>query len=189
MKNRSLLLVDAVGLTVVVLLAAVGVWCGLVDAGQAGRQIAELKTAVQQLQENRERLRGTLQRQEETLHKRQTAFGERDLLPESTPVEREFSTVTALAIRNGLEVSGFTPQGSTEYPGIHENRFLMRAQGSFAGYLAFLHEFQISKSWADMTYLSLTPGKGLPGEKTTGELTLSLYSATAEQAAEEDEDA
>ena len=184
MKVSSLILVDAIGVLAVAACVAVGLWCGLLGAGDASQQIRELTAQVQQLDESLRRMRTTLKRQSGVYDQRQAAFGARDLLPESTPVERELRAISDLARRHRLELTGFTPLGSKYYPGVRELRYRMTSKGRFGDYLRFLRDFEAGDSWADITLLSLSSANAQTSEGKAGELTISLYSATKEDAIE-----
>ena len=184
MKVNSLLLVDLLGFLVVGSCVGAGAWCGLLDAGADSQRIRELNVQVQQIESTYNKLKAILEAKQDTYNQRRATFGARDFLPESSPVEGELGAVSALARRHRLELTGFTPAGSKQYPGINEVRYKMSAKGRFASYLGFLQEFQADDSWADVTYLSLKSGDAQAPVATTGELTISMYSATKEDAAE-----
>jgi outer membrane murein-binding lipoprotein Lpp len=173
-----------IGFLVVGLCVGAGAWCGLLDAGTNSQRIRELNAQVQQLENTHNKLKATLEAKQDAYDQRQAAFGARELLPESSPVEGELGAVSALGRQHRLELTGFTPAGSKQYPGIDEVRYKMSAKGRFASYLGFLEEFQGGDSWADVTYLSLKSGDAQAPAATTGELTISMYSATKEDAAE-----
>ena len=115
MKISSLLLVDAIGLLAVGACAGAGVWFGVVDAADASTQIRDLSAEVDRLGDDLGRLKSALERQRDEQQQRQTAFGARDLLPNSTPVEQELRTVSSLAEKNRLELTGFTPLGPGDW--------------------------------------------------------------------------
>lgn len=184
MKVNSLIVIDAIGFLVTGLCAAVGLWCGVLDAGATSRSIRELSAQVQQLDENHNRLKAVLEQRHDAFEQRQAAFGARGLLPGSSSVEHELRAVSDLARANRLELTGFTPAGSKQYPGLQEVRYRMSAKGRFADYLGFLRAFQAGDSWADITFLALNSSDAQAPDATSGELTISLYSAIKEGAAE-----
>ena len=180
-KVSALFLVDVLGALAVLAIAWVGVWQGVLSADETSTQIKELSTAVNEQEHILSRMKTALESQREAHLASQATLGERDLLPEETPVENDLRAISDLAQRNSLELTEFTPQGSANYPGIEETRYRLQARGQFARYLGFLRDFQQSASWADITYLKLTSSDAQTQNDKAGDLIFSLYSATNEE--------
>jgi len=182
-KVPQLILVDVIGAAVALSCAAVGVWEGLLKPNNAGQKIHDLSGELSQLEEEVEKAKAVLAAQRDAYRQRQSALGERDLLPENVPVERDLRALSDLAVRNGLEVREFSPLGTRRYPGVQEVRFALRTTGGFDNYLGFLRGFEASSSWADITFLKVDSTSLQTGEGKSGEMTVCLYSATTERPA------
>lgn len=184
MKAGSLLVVDAVGALVVTASLGMGVWYGLLNTDSASVQIHELSAGVAELDWNLTAAQSDLDALQAARRRLQEELGDRDLLPEQAPVERDLRAISALAGRNRLVLIEFTPAGSLRYPAVLEQRYRLTATGSFADYVRFLGDFEASSSWSDITYLKLASTDPRTGGGKTCELTVSLYSAIREQADE-----
>ncbi len=184
MTIRSVYVVDAVGVLAVAALVWAGVEYGLLDVDRSSQEIRQLSGKVDELREAATRMHASLDTQQEELRSRQEALGDGDLLPEQTPVEDDLRAVSDLARQNNLELIEFTPMGAAQYPGVQETRYRMRTKGRYAQHSGFLRDFQRCASWADITFLKMeSPNARTPDDKS-GEMTVSLYSATGEPAAD-----
>jgi len=182
MKMPPFLLVDACGVLVVAGLASVGLRYGLSGADQTAHQVRTLAAAVDDLTYNARRMKNTLEAQRAAYQARSSDFEEGDLLPEKTPVEADLRVISDLARRNHLQLTEFTPLGTTRYPGVCERQYRFKAGGTFAWHVGFLRDFRRSASWADITFVKLlSPDPQTLGDKAC-ELVVSLYSATGEEA-------
>ncbi|HUU84476.1 MAG TPA: hypothetical protein VM243_13330 [Phycisphaerae bacterium] len=184
MRVSSLHAVDALGGLIVAGLLSVGVWYGLPDATGASERIPELKAQVEDLDDNLVEMRSALDGQRAEHRRLESEFGDRDLLPEGAPIERDLKAISDLTKVNNLELIQFTPVGVERYPGVKELRYRLTANGSFNDYVRFLRDFEASSSWADITYLKLDSPDARAGDGKPGEFTVSLYSAIREEDAE-----
>lgn len=184
MKLGSVFAVDAIGALAVAACLGVGVWYSLLNTDSAADRIGGLAAEAAQLDDALVKTQSSLDAQQAAHRRLQAELGDRDLLPEGAPIERDLKAITDLTRRNHLELIEFTPAGSQEYPGVLELKYRLTARGTFNDYLRFLRDFEASSSWADITYLKLdSPDTQTDGGKP-GELTVSLYSAIREEAAE-----
>lgn len=183
MKLSSLLVIDVLGAAVALGCAGAGLRYGLLKPNSAPAQINDLSAEVEQLEETLVKMRAALDGQRATYSQREATLGERDLLPENTPVERDLRAISDLAQENRLELNDFTPVDTKRYPGVLEVRYRLRSSGRFADYLGFLRGFQGGSFWADIARLKLVSTSAETQEGKSGELIICLYSGTDEDAA------
>jgi len=183
MKLTSLLVIDVLGAAVVTACAGVGLWYGLFKFNSAPAQIRDLSAEVEELEQTLGKMRAALDGQRATYRQREATLGERDLLPENTPVERDLRAISDLVRQNRLELNDFTPVGTKRYPGVREARYRLRTSGRFADYLGFLRGFQAGSFWGDIARLKLVSAGAQTPENKSGELVVTLYSAIEENAA------
>lgn len=183
MKLTSLFVIDVLGAAVVAACAGVGLWYGLFKSNSAPVQIRDLSAEVEEREQTLGKMRAALDEQQAAHRQREATLGERDLLPENTPVERDLRAISDLARQNRLELNDFTPVGTRRYPGVLEVRYRLRSSGRFADYLGFLRGFQDASFWADIARLKLVSTSAQTQENKSSELIVSLYSGTEENAA------
>ncbi len=183
-KMDSLILVDLGGIAVAGACLAVGLWGGVLNATETGNRIRSLTSETTQLEDTLGQVRATLDRKGEELAARQAAFGAGDLLPDSTPIERELRAVADLARQHDLALTDFSPLAANHYAGVRELRYHLSAVGSFASHVGFLRDFEAGDSWADVTFLKLGAPNAEAADGRVGEFTVSLYSTEKEDAGE-----
>ncbi|MCP4249586.1 MAG: hypothetical protein GY778_21305 [bacterium] len=188
MKLPPLIGIDLVGALAVAACAGVGVWQGLVEPNGSAQRIRDLSAETAEFEANLNKTGVILESKQTAYRERQAALGERDLLPDTIPLERDLRTLTELADRNRLEIDEFTPLPSRQYPGVQEDRYRLRATGRFADFISFLGEFEQHASWTDITFVNLTSPEAESSVGKSGVMVVSLYSAiTAPPATEDDQ--
>ncbi len=181
MKIPPLIGIDLAGALAVAACAGVGIWQGLLEPNGSARRIRELSAQTAELEAALNKTGVILETKQVAYRARQAALGERDLLPDTIPLERDLRTLTELADRHRLEIDELTPLPHRQYPGVREARYRLRAGGRFADFIGFLHAFEQHASWADITFVDLSSPEADSSSGKSGVMVVSLYSAITPQ--------
>jgi hypothetical protein len=180
-KASPILAIHAAGAAALLACLGVGAWYGFLNPDRAADRIALASQELSASEVHNADLSTELVRQTDLYQKRSAEFGERDLLPEKIPVEKDLRTISDIAGRNGLELVSFTPITARTYPGVAELRYEMVTNGEFLSYVGFLAEFQQCDSWADIIAFELKGQFGPNQQGQNGKFTISLYSAESKR--------
>lgn len=180
-RDRSLILIDAVGaLSMALMIGAVG-WFVFLKPDTASSQLQALVGEVRQLNTDLERLQSALDgqsSQQRDLLKSAESLGR---LPSKSPIDQDLQRITSLAARHDVKVMEVSPTSTVNYPNVLETRYSLRAEAAFEDYLGFLRDFEQCSFWGDVTYLSFQEApkaaKGVVDAGRPSELTVSFYSA------------
>jgi len=125
-------------------------------------------------------LRAVCDHQRALLYQRQAELAKTGRLPDETPIEQYFQTLSELASQHGLKVLGQHPVSPRRYPGLLEQRYGYDLNGSFPDIARFLRAVEETDFWADISYLKVEQGAGQPmgvSNERAAALTISLFSA------------
>ncbi len=175
-----LFLIDAIGGAVVVACLATSFWLTATRVGGGERPTAEPKRLIETARHDLASLVATRDRQQVLYDIRKEKLAESGQLPEQTPVEEYFQTLSRLAARNRLRVVSNSPLSPCKYPGLLEQRFAYEVTGSVPDLVHFFQAVETTDFWADISYMEVKSGLGASGQLHDGRvarLTLSLFSA------------
>ena len=176
----SLLLIDAVGVSVVAACVLGAVWMAFIRNDDAAAEIRQLRASIRDARQDLTHLLTTREEQDALLAQSKAELEQRGRLPEQTPIEDYFQTLTTLSNRYHLRVLRQNPLASRQYPGLLEQRYAYVLAGSMPDLTRFLWAVEETDFWADISYFKIEnrPGRGTEGSKArVAELTLSLFSA------------
>lgn len=169
-----LLVIDAAGGAVVAVCVLVSVWHTAFRPDGAKSEIAGFARVIKTAQKDLAGLRTACDRQRAVLAERNAELAESGHLPEQTPVEEYFRTLSDLAARHQLRVVRQNPLSSRRYPGLLELRFAYEMTGSMPDLVRFFEAIENTDFWADISYLKVESGQ-MPDNRVAN-LTLSLFS-------------
>ena len=166
MKKRVLHIDDFVGLFAVLVVASLGVWSGVFHAPRTTQRLEDLQAGMRDMRNTLRSAEAALRRQQAELTALEKDIAQRGALPRKSPVESDLRLLTTLAEGNQVELTRIFPSSDKTYPGITESKYAVEAKTTFAGLVDFLHAFENSPFWADITSLEI----GQPrNQKATGE--------------------
>ncbi len=180
MKDRSLLLIDAVGMTVLLTLCGAVGWYVLVKPDTASSQMHAFSAEVRQLRANLTRLHRALDSEKSRRRDLRAAAEALGRLPTKSPIDHDLETITSLARGNDVKILEVLPTSTVRYPNVLEHQYWLKTSGLFSDQVRFLQAFEQCSFWADVTYLRISQ---TPAEMNTlelmrqSELTVSFYSA------------
>ena len=174
-----LLVIDAAGAAIVAVCVLVSVWLTAVRPDGAKSEITGLTRLIQAAQKDLIDQRAACDHQRAVLADRSAELAESGHLPEQTPLEEYFRTLSDLAARHQLRVVRQNPLSSRRYPGLLEQRFAYEKTGSTPDLVHFFKAIETIDFWADISYLKVESGQSPYGRTPSDRvatLTLSLFS-------------
>ena len=156
MRSSSLIIFDVAGAAVMIGVAALGVWCGLLHPQTTSQHLAGLQSKLTAARSSLRVAESAMRRQLSELAALQEDIKLRGALPSRSPVEADLRTIAEVARNNQMELAQVKPAAEKEYPGITELKYLVQARSTFEGVLGFLREFEQSAFWADITELKIS---------------------------------
>lgn len=182
------LLIDVVGGGVVAACVMASGWLALVRADRTRAEVTEMTKLVRVARQDLAALRQARTQQQSRLAQGTAELAERGQLPDQTPVEDYFQTLSELAGRHHLRMLRNSPAAPRRYPGLLEQRYTCAVTGSMPDLARFFRAIEGTNFWADISYFQITSGSGpeLEGPSArNAELTISLFSAPPVEASAE----
>ena len=184
LRLGSTVLGDLFGALMVAVCLAGSIWYSFLRPDDASARIPRVAAEMAQLSERLTKARFEIDRRsadEQRLKTRIEALGG---LPVNASVETELRRLADMAVRFGLRISAMDPHSVKRYGEVTEERHELTLVGSFLGISEFLAEIEVSKIWADITYLSIERSKprslrdgGVGSEACQARLIISFFSA------------
>ena len=179
-RKWFVLTIDVLG-AVVVAASLFGVfWLTEVRGRSAEDEIASLTRTIGAVRRDLSILQAERDRQKAILRRHAADLADRGRLPEQTPVEEYFQSLSKLADRNRVLVARQNPLSPRSYPGVLETRYAYEVRGSMPDLAQFLKGIEEADFWADVSYLRILEGQGgqnRPGAERVALLTISVFSA------------
>lgn len=176
----SLLIIDAVGGTFLVACAVAFIYLTVVRHDRITQRTDQLTQTIHNARIDLANLRLARDEQATVLTARRQELEETGRLPEESPTERYFQTLSTLAAGHELRVLRQHPLASKAYPGLLEKRFAYEVAGELPDIIRFLGAVESTDFWADVGYLRLSSkaaGGGAMGTQRLAGLTISMFSA------------
>lgn len=180
MKDRSLILIDGVGVVVLISITAAVGWYAFAKPDTASSRVRAMSADVSQLSADFARLQTALDEQRTRYAELSASAEALGSLPSKSPIDQDLKQITALASDNRVDVLEVVPTAQIQYPNVLELQYNIKVAGRYADHIRFLQAFEACSFWADVTYLRFSqrarPVEGLE-ETRLGALTVSFYSA------------
>ncbi len=180
-KDRfPVLIIDVVGGSVVVACVLASGWLALVRTDRTRAEVNEMTELVRVARQDLGSLRQAHAQQQSRLAKGTAELAERGQLPDQTPVEEYFQTLSELAGRHHLRMLRNNPAAPRQYPGLLEQRYTCAVTGSMPDLARFFRAIEGTDFWADISYFQIRSGSGAEADGSnvrSAELTISLFSA------------
>ena len=182
MRSGSLIIFDVAGAAVMIGVAALGVWCGLLHPQTTSQHLAGLQSKLTAARSSLRVAESAKRRQLSELAALQEDIKLRGALPSRSPVEADLRTIAEVARNNQMELAQVKPAATKEYPGITELKYLVEARSTYEDILGFLREFEQSAFWADITELKIS-GQARKANKNdtlrSAEFVISLFASNS----------
>ena len=178
--QRSVVIVDSLGCTVVCALVVAGVWLVFLRPSAASAMLGDLRETLAEKTRDLATLERELGKQATLMEQRREGLEAAGAPLGHTRIEDDLRTITGLARQNDVHLAEVTPTGSTSYPGVREVRYHIRASGRYRDLARMLWDFEACDFWGDVTYLQIGSAKGPADARTEMRemnLTVSFYSA------------
>lgn len=179
-RNGPLLAVDLLGGSALALCVLAFGWLTMFRGDDVSANNADLTRAIQTAKQDLAGDRGVLDRQRVILADRRAELASGGRLPDHAPIERYFQTLSSLAAQHRLRVRSHHPVSPRHYSGLLELRYAYELSGSMPDITRFFRSVEGTEFWADISFLKLEQGPGLPREGSSrriASLTISLFSA------------
>ena len=180
-KTRlPLLLIDLVGGSVVAACVLASGWLVLVQTERTRAEVNGMAKLARVARQDLAALHRGHAQQQSRLAQGRAELAERGQLPDQTPVEEYFQTLSELAGRHHLRMLRNNPVDPRQYPGLLEQRYTCAVTGTMPDFVRFFRAIEDTGFWADISYFQISSGSGpeLEGSNVrSAELTISLFSA------------
>jgi len=180
-RALSILIVDLAGGVISAGLLSVFAWSAFLRGDSTVTEIRELSATIAGSRRVLGELRTSLDQQSTVLKQRQADLAEGGKLPEQTPIEEYFQTLSQVASTHHLHVVRHNPLSPRTYPGLLEQRYAYEVTGTMPDIARFLKAIEDAKFWADVSYLRIgagtQQGDGNSGERVAA-LTISIFSSS-----------
>ncbi|UCE60105.1 MAG: hypothetical protein JSU63_22005 [Phycisphaerales bacterium] len=179
-RKLPLLAIDLTGGSAVACCLLALVWLITVRSDDVSADITQLRQSVQTASQDLAAFRSARDRQQAILTNREAQLSQMGHLPDRTPIERYFQTLSALASQHNLTVRRNQPVSPRRYPGLLEQRYSYELSGAMPDITQFFRSVEHTDYWADISYLKVESGHsswgGIFGDRIAS-LTISLFSA------------
>ena len=157
-RHLSILLMDLIGAAACAGLMSVFVWFAYFRGDRTVAEIRELSGTIADARRDLVALRTSLDRQRTILQQRQAELAAGGQLPDETPIEEYFQTLSRVASAHRLHVVRHNPLAPRTYPGLLEQRYAYEVSGSMPDIARFLKAIEDARFWADVSYLKIDAG-------------------------------
>jgi len=182
-RNVSVLMIDLAGGALCIGLLGTLAWLALFRGDRTVAEIRELGGTIADARRDLESLRASLDEQRTILQQRQAELATGGQLPDRTPIEEYFQTLSHVASTHRLRVVRHNPLSPRSYPGLIEQRYAYEVSGAMPDIVRFLKAIEDAKFWADVSYLKIDSGsrQGEAGSRErVASLTISVFSSSRE---------
>lgn len=179
-RTRPWLAIDFVGGCAVAGCVFAFGWLTMIRGDDVSVQIADLTRTVQTAKQELAVLRVVRDRRRVQLAHRRAELASRPRLPDHTPVEQYFQTLSVLAGQHRLRVRSHHPVSPRRYPGLLELRYAYELSGTMPDIIRFFRAVEETEFWADISFVKIQQGSGPPGggsPQRVASLTISMFSA------------
>ncbi len=182
-RNASILMIDVAGGVLCTGLLGTFIWLAFFRGDRTVAEIQELGGTIADARRDLEGLRASLDEQRAILQERQKELAAGGQLPDRTPIEEYFQTLSHVASKHRLRVVRHNPLTPRSYPGLIEQRYAYEVSGAMPDIVRFLKAIEDAKFWADVSYLKIDSGsrqgESAPRERVAS-LTISVFSSSRE---------
>lgn len=171
---------DFLGGTICAALVGIAAWMAFVRVGEAGQQVAALRTEIESTRHTLTTLEAAAIRQEAQVATRNQELAERGKLPSAAPVDQYLSVLSAAAAAHNLTIISHSPGAHRRYGDVSELCVAFHVQGTSANLLRFMRAVEESPFWADIGYLRIEGGDAVGPPNTAlrrASFTFSLFAA------------
>ncbi len=183
--SLPLLYVDIIGGLATAACVAGFLWMAFVHSDRTSSTTATLRVACDHAEQNLGQLTREKNDKRAQLEERQSLLDRSGRLPERTPIEPYFQTLSQLTARHHLRILSQSPLASRTYLGLLEQRYAFEISGAMPDLASFLQSVEATEFWADVSYMSITSRPSMtpdaPAERIA-RLTLSLFSSASTEA-------
>lgn len=172
--------IDAIGGAVVLLGICVAAWFGPLKADSAAEALEGITNTQLEMQAEHSQLQKAIQinmDQWRALKERAQREGNLD---DQLPVQDRLRTIREMATRHGWHDLQIMPVQWRSAVDVAEQTFSISGRAGYHELISFFKSFEQSKTWADISHLSVEPirGASVGGEmECRVELTLNFYSS------------
>lgn len=180
-RHLSILLMDLIGAAACAGLLSAFVWFACFRGDRTVAEIRELSETITDARRDLVGLRTSLDQQRTILQQRQAELVAGGQLPDETPIEEYFQTLSRVASSHRLHVVRHNPLSPRTYPGLLEQRYAYEVSGSMPDITRFLKAIEDAKFWADVSYLKIDAGSRQVGPASierVASLTISVFSSS-----------
>ena len=180
-RHLSILLMDLTGAAVCAGLMSAFVWFAYFRGDRTVAEIRERSETIADARRDLAALHISLDQQRTILQQRQAELVAGGQLPDETPIEEYFQTLSRVASTHRLHVVRHNPISPRTYPGLLEQRYAYEVSGSMPDIARFLKAIEDAKFWADVSYLKIDAGSRQAGPASierVASLTISVFSSS-----------
>jgi hypothetical protein len=172
------LVLDLIGGCTLAAFLLVFLWLTFVRSDGTASQVKELRRVVQTVRQDLGQAMATRDQLRGVLADRQEELAKTGQLPEQTPVDEYFQTLSRLAEKHHLRVVRQNPLPSRSYPGLFERRYAYEVSGAMPDLTRFFRAIEDTDYWADVSFFKIDNGRGRGSPNERGAvLIISLFSA------------
>ncbi|MCG3136671.1 MAG: hypothetical protein HJJLKODD_00506 [Phycisphaerae bacterium] len=183
-KQFKVMRIDLIGCGLVVVALGLTTYFGGLRQNAASAQLSDIWRESFDIQERSSQLQRDFDKYEADYKQKYSDAEKAGKLDDQIPIEDRLTNVRQMATDHGWQDWQIAPGPTHVAVDVRERTFIVTGVATYAQLMQFLHDFEESTTWADISHFRITPRRitGLSDECDV-EFTLNFYSSYQEASA------